>query len=89
MTTSSSSDDRTLCASGGPSAGAGVVTLLELCWSAVEVVTTKLYRTGRADHADVCAALGLSDDGGPGSLGLAMIRSGSVPGSFAVTRAAQ
>jgi hypothetical protein len=81
------SDDRALCAAGGPHTGAAVVPLLERCWPAVMAVTTKLYRTGRADHADVCTALGLIDDGGPGSLGLAMIRSGSAPGSFTVARA--
>jgi len=44
--------------------------------------------TGHANHADVCAALGLTDDGGPGSVELALIRSGSVPGAFTVTRSA-
>lgn len=82
------SDDRALCAAGGPHMGAEVVPLLERCWPAVKAVTTKLYRTSRADHADVCAALGLSDDGGPSSLGLAMIRSGSTPGTFTVARTA-
>ena len=38
-------------------------------------------------HEDVCAALELSDDGGPGSFELALIRSGCAPGTFTVTRA--
>jgi hypothetical protein len=29
----------------------------------------------------------LTEDGGPGSFGLAVIRSGSAPGNFTVTRA--
>jgi hypothetical protein len=50
-------------------------------------MTSTLYFCGRADHADdVCAALGLTDDGGPGSRGLAIIRSGRAPGSFTLTR---
>ena len=35
-----------------------------------------------------CHALGLSGDGGSGSVELAMIRSDNAPGSFTVTRAA-
>lgn len=81
------SDDRALCAAGGPSAGAEVVGLLERCWPAVKALTTRLYFHGQVDHADVCTALGLTDDGGPASLGLAMIRSGAVPGSFVAARA--
>lgn len=76
------SDDRALCAAGGPHLEATVVPLLDRCWPAVKAVTSKLFHHGQVDHADVCAALGLTDDGGPGSLELAMIRSGSVPGSF-------
>jgi hypothetical protein len=34
-----------------------------------------------------CAAQGLTEDGGPGSFEPAVIRSGSAPGSFTVTRA--
>ncbi|MGV0646770.1 M50 family metallopeptidase [Mycolicibacterium sp. XJ2546] len=76
------SDDHALCAAGGAHTGAEVVPLLERCWPAVKAVTTKLYFKGRASHQDVCKALGLVDDGGPSSLGLAMIRSGGVPGTF-------
>lgn len=70
------SDDQVLCAAGGPHQGAFVVPLLERCWPAIKTLTRQLYRTGTASHTDVCASLGLSDDGGPGSLDLALIRSG-------------
>lgn len=49
---------------------------LERSWPAVKAVTKQLYFKGPASHQDVCLALGLSDHGGPGSLGLALIRSG-------------
>jgi hypothetical protein len=81
-------DDKALCAAGGMVAAAGVVPLLERCWPSVVKVAQKLVRDGEVRHEDVCEALGLTDDGGPGSLELALIRSGSAPGSFTVTRAA-
>jgi hypothetical protein len=37
--------------------------------------------------AAACATLGVTNGGGPGSFQLAMIRSGSAPGTFTVTRA--
>ena len=72
-------DDQALCAAGGPHTGLHVVPLLERCWPAVKTLTSTLYFKGTASHTDVCAALGLppGDDGGPGSLGLALIRSGA------------
>ena len=70
------SDDRTLCAAGGPHQGAHIVSLMERCWPAVKTLAKGLYFTGTATHTDVCAALGLTDGGGPGSLGLTLIRSG-------------
>lgn len=76
-------DDRALCAAGGPSEGTGVVGLLERCWPAVKELTTRLYFDGQVDHADVCAALGLTDDGGPASLGLACLRAGLRPNTSA------
>ena len=81
-------DDKALCAAGGTVTGARVVPQLTRCWPSVAKVAQKLYRDGEARHDAVCAALGLSDSGGPCSVELAMIRSGSVPGSFTVTRAA-
>lgn len=71
-----SADDRTLCAAGGPHQGAHIVPLLERCWPAVKTLAKGLYFTGTATHTDACAALGLTDDGGPSSMGLALIRSG-------------
>ncbi|MFP2991296.1 hypothetical protein [Mycobacterium intracellulare] len=70
------SDDRALCAAGSPGVALGITPLLERCWPAVEAVATKLFVLGRIGHADVCAALGLTDDGGPGSFELASIRAG-------------
>jgi hypothetical protein len=84
----SESDYKALCAAGGTEAAAGVEPLLERCWGSVTTLARKLYRDGEARHDDVCAALGLTDCGGPGSVELAMIRAGSAPGSFTVTRAA-
>lgn len=71
-----SSDYKALIAAGGPEAGRGAIALLERCWPAVEMLAGKLFRDGQIGHRDVCAALGLSDDGGPGSFELACIRSG-------------
>ena len=81
-------DDKSLCAAGGHAEGAGVVSLLTRCWSPVVTVAKKLFRDGEVGHDDVCAALGLSDEGGPGSFELALIRSGSAPGTFTVSRSA-
>lgn len=50
-------------------------------------MSKRLYVEGHADHATVCRALGLNDQGGLGSLGLAMIMAGSAPGSFTVVEA--
>ena len=82
-----SRDHAELLASGGTAAAAHVVPLIERCWGAVITVARQLNRTGDARHADVCEALGLTDGGGPGSIELAMIRSGCAPGTFTVTRA--
>jgi hypothetical protein len=64
-----------------------VLPMVLRCWTAIGDLATELCLGHEIDHADVCAALGLTDEGGPGSLGLAMIRSGSAPGTFTVTRA--
>lgn len=68
------SDNKALIASGGSDTGQAVVPLLERCWPAVSTVALKLFLDGEVSHANVCAALGLSDDGGPGSIELANIR---------------
>lgn len=61
--------------------------IVRRCWSAIVALATDMSFGREIGHADVCTALGLTDDGGPGSVELAMIRSGSAPGSFALTRA--
>jgi hypothetical protein len=79
-------DYEVLCASGGLAAAPAVEPLLERCWPAVVKVAQQLFATGEVFHADVCAALEIPpDDNGHH---LALIRSGSVPGSFTVTPAA-
>ncbi len=45
------------------------------CWLAVKAVTKKLFADGYARHADVCAGLGLSDNGGH-------LGPGRAPGTF-------
>lgn len=62
--------------------------LIDRCWSSIVTVAQKLHLDGEARHEHVCAALGLSDRGGPGSFELALIRSGAVPGSFTTVPAA-
>ena len=67
-------------------AGAGVVPLLERCWPSIRTLAAQMWRDSEVRHADVCAALGIppQDNG----FELALIRSGSAPGTFTVTRAA-
>ena len=88
MAVRASRDYVELLASGGTAAAAHVVPVLERCWEAVIAAARQLHTEGEIGHADVCAALGLTDGGGPGSIELAMIRSGSRPGSFTITRPA-
>jgi hypothetical protein len=57
------------------------------CWGAIGEVAATLALGDEIGHADVCVALGLTDCGGPGSFELAIIRSGSAPATFAMTRA--
>lgn len=45
-------------------------------WGAIAALATDLHFGATIAHADVCAALALSDDGGAASMELAMIRSG-------------
>lgn len=72
-------DDRMLIASGGTHLGHFVTPLIERTWPAVIRVARRLYDTGEATHADVLAALGITDDGGPGSSQLAGLRAGMRP----------
>lgn len=75
-------DDTLVASAGGYREVAAITPVLQTCWDAVSRLSAKLYEDGMVNHADVCRALKLSDDGGPNSLELAMIRSGSAPGSF-------
>lgn len=78
-------DDKALCASGAHRDGVLVVPLLERCWPSVLAVAKKLLRGDEVGQKDVCAALELTDDGGPGSYELALIRSGLRPRTFTAT----
>jgi hypothetical protein len=72
-------DDRVLTASADPDGwhtGRDVVPLLERCWPAVIRTAQQLFRAGEVHHADVCAALGVTDGGGYTSAQLASLRSG-------------
>ena len=64
-----------------------VLPVVLRCWSAIGTLAAGLYLGNELSHADVCTALGLADGGGPGSLELAIIRSGGAPGTFTVVRA--
>ncbi len=81
------SDGAVLAMHGGTAAGDPVVPLLERCWPAVETVAQKLFKDNCVEHKDVVAALGLSADAETRSVELALIRSGSAPGTFTVTAA--
>jgi hypothetical protein len=59
------------CPAGGPAAALGITPFLEHGWPAVKALTKKLSFDGQVEHADACAALGLTDEGGPGSGALA------------------
>lgn len=72
-------DDRMLIASGGTHLGHAVTPLVERTWPAVIRVARRLYDTGEATHTEVCAALGITDGGGPGSSQLAGLRAGMRP----------
>jgi len=58
-----------------PIPAADLTALLSRCWTAVADLAADIYLGSGVSHVDVCRALGLSDEGGPGSVGLAMIRS--------------
>lgn len=82
-----SSDAKQLAlTAGGSLRGRAAVPVLERCWPSVITLAQKLLRDGEAIHEDVCAALQIPPD--DNCHHLALIRSGSAPGSFTVTRAA-
>lgn len=74
--TVNTSDYRSLVAAGGAHVGHPVTPLLERCWPAICELSKTLYFKGEIGHDDVCAALGITDGGGPGSFELACIRAG-------------
>ncbi len=78
-------DNEALNAAGGLCAvGAEFEPLLERCWASVTKLAGLLYASGEVRNADVCAALGIPEhDNG---MELSLIRSGSAPGTFTVTR---
>ncbi|OBK97748.1 hypothetical protein A5645_05600 [Mycobacterium asiaticum] len=76
LDTTGHKDSRVLTAAGGTYAGADVVPLVERCWPALARTATRLHRAGEVHQADVLAALGITDGGGPGSTQLANLRAG-------------
>ncbi|MCH9735715.1 MAG: hypothetical protein K0U78_14385 [Actinomycetia bacterium] len=78
-------DYTALQASGGTAAASSVAVLLERCWPSVIELAKRLWHPGIARHTEVCAALGLSSDPDTRAVELALIRSGSAPGTFAVS----
>ena len=73
-----------LPAAGGAAPATRITPLLERCWTSICEVAAQLHRQGDVRHDDVTAALGIpaKDNGHE----LALIRGGSAPGSFTVTR---
>jgi hypothetical protein len=71
---------------GGTVAGAGVVPLLQRCWSSVIAAAKVLHKEGEITRHDVLDALHLTEATAP--MGLAVIRSGCAPGTFIITRPA-
>jgi hypothetical protein len=79
-----SCDDHELSLTGGSFKGAGLVPLLERCWPSVARLAAQLWSDSEVRHQHVCAALQIPErDNG---FHLSLIRSGSVPGTFTVTR---
>lgn len=76
-------DHRSICDSGSPTAGRGVVPVLDRCWDAVKAVATELFIDGEVDHTTVSTALGLSGDPDQAAFQLACLRSGIAPGGSA------
>jgi hypothetical protein len=83
------SDAAVLRRSGGTSAAAEVVPLLERCWPSVVKLAVQVFRGGEVSHPDVVAALRLSRDPATRAFELANIRAGAAPGTFTVTAPGQ
>lgn len=69
-------DCDTLSLAGGTYLGMSVTPLIERAWPAVIRVAQQLHQAREATQADVLAALGVTDGGGPTSSQLAGLRSG-------------
>ena len=68
-----------LIAAGGTHLGHFVQPVVERTWPGILRVARQLYDTGEVLHADVCAALNITDGGGPSSSQLAGLRAGMRP----------
>lgn len=79
------SDQSVLLAAGGSHLGAGVTALVDRCWGVITSVAGKLASQHTVRQDLIEKMLGLSADPPTAALQLALIRSGSRPGSFKVT----
>jgi hypothetical protein len=72
-------DERVLIAAGGTHLGHAVQPVIERTWPGVIRVAKQLHRAGEVTQDEVCAALGITDGGGPTSSQLAGLRAGMRP----------
>ncbi|UHJ54417.1 hypothetical protein [Mycolicibacterium fortuitum] len=79
-----SPEDRKLMEAGGGhhAVDPNLTNLLERCWPSVIRLAGQLFKLGEIHHEHVLAALGLTEENA--AHGLAVIRSGSAPGSFTI-----
>lgn len=79
-----SPEDRKLLEAGGGyhAVDPNLSNLLERCWPSVMRLAGQLFKLGEIRHEHVLAALGLTEENA--AHGLAVIRSGSAPGSFTI-----
>ncbi|MGB0972107.1 MAG: hypothetical protein ACPGVG_14280 [Mycobacterium sp.] len=61
-----------------------VTPLIRRCWDPIGELAATLAVDSEIRHPDVCAALGLSPDPDRAAFQLALLRSGSAPGSFSI-----
>lgn len=78
FSTSGCHDAAMMSLAGGTHLGHGARNLVDRCWPAVIRVAQHLHREREARHADILAALNVTDGGGRTSVELAAIRSGAV-----------
>lgn len=83
LAATSATDRKLLEAGGGHRAvDPNLANLLERCWPSVMRLAGQLFKLGEVRHEHVLAALGLTEENA--AHGLAVIRSGSAPGSFTI-----